>query len=218
MPVSACDVVAASAHTSDGEDDSKSMRQGGLECTPCEDCALSGPRHRMRTMRRRRFDRPRPRPRLPPSHDALRILRAANATQGSQLLSPRPCSQEFRRHGYGGTVAQESLLWTWFSGDRHQTISCSNDTAAASTEVKLLQLSCVDISYGYRLSNTCQILANATGDNHGRCRRRPRPYLLIFKSQSLVPRLRRSSEEPRHRATGAIVEEPDLRGKLGAEY
>lgn len=93
-------------------------------------------------------------------------------------------------------MARESLPWTWFSGDRHQTISCSNDTAAAATEVKLLQLSCVDISYGYRLSNTCHILANATGDNHGRCRRRPRPNLLIVKSQSLVPRLRRSSEDP----------------------
>lgn len=105
MPVSAYDVVAASAHTSDGEDDSKSTRQGGLECTPCEDCALSGPRHRMRTMRRRRFHRPRLR--LPPSRDALRMLRAVP-------LKARSCSPL-------GRVVRDIDGWLWRNGGSRVT-------------------------------------------------------------------------------------------------
>ncbi|KAK4075275.1 hypothetical protein Purlil1_12679 [Purpureocillium lilacinum] len=40
---SRCDVLAAPAHTSEGENDSKSMRHAGSEDTLCEDCILSGP-------------------------------------------------------------------------------------------------------------------------------------------------------------------------------
>lgn len=43
MPVSACDVLAAPAHTSKGENDSKSMHHAGSEDTLCEGCILSGP-------------------------------------------------------------------------------------------------------------------------------------------------------------------------------